>query len=70
MKNDKINIIQYYEDEEFAVTGPCTGCGKCLYVCPADCIRSDGVPYSIDPSLCRQCGNCAEICPVGAIHRI
>lgn len=53
--------------EEYAVTGICIGCGKCLYVCPEDCIVHDGVPYYIDAHRCRSCGNCREVCPVGAV---
>ena len=54
-------------EEEYAVTGICIGCGKCLYVCPAGCIRSEAVPYYIDPGKCQSCGRCAEVCPVSAI---
>ena len=53
--------------EEYAVTGICIGCGKCLYVCPEDCIVHDGVPYYIEPGKCRGCGSCAQVCPVSAI---
>ena len=83
MENIKIDIIKNYAndfrhrekdaeteafpDEEYAVTGICIGCGKCLYVCPADCIVHDGVPYYIDGSKCRSCGNCRDVCPVSAI---
>ncbi|MHC4840224.1 MAG: 4Fe-4S dicluster domain-containing protein [Planctomycetota bacterium] len=54
----------------------CSTCGKCVEVCPENCIKpSDG---SIDiakntPMLmpnhspCTLCGDCMEICPTGAL---
>lgn len=45
----------------------CTGCGRCLEVCPTGAIRLvDGVA-AIDASLCRECQACLEACPNGAI---
>lgn len=71
MENNKSNTINNYVNnvpqEEYAVTGICIGCGKCLYVCPQDCIVHDGVPYYIDAHRCIGCGNCREVCPVGAV---
>ena len=45
----------------------CTGCGRCLDVCPTGAMRLvDGVA-AIDTSLCRECQACLEACPNGAI---
>ena len=46
----------------------CIGCGKCVPVCPQDCIIGD-IPKSIDESHCLHCGNCLSVCPVGAVIR-
>ena len=71
MKNEELNktknSVNLDYPEEYAVTGICIGCGKCLYVCPADCIVHDGVPYYIDASKCQSCGSCRDVCPVGAV---
>lgn len=47
----------------------CTGCGKCVPVCPAECIDGmDGYIHLISEFECTKCGKCAEICPEGAVH--
>ncbi|MGF1476372.1 MAG: 4Fe-4S dicluster domain-containing protein [Geminicoccaceae bacterium] len=43
-----------------------TGCTRCLDVCPAGAIRTDGDTVAIDPLVCAGCGNCAAVCPTGA----
>ncbi len=50
-------------------TDACVGCGKCVEVCPADAIRSDGRQASIDGSECLLCGACAAVCPAEAISK-
>ena len=42
------------------------GCTRCLDVCPAAAIRSDGDSVAIDPYLCGGCGACHAVCPTGA----
>jgi uncharacterized pyridoxamine 5'-phosphate oxidase family protein/Pyruvate/2-oxoacid:ferredoxin oxidoreductase delta subunit len=62
-------------EEELPSQGPyfisdaCTGCGKCLTVCPQNCIHHDGVPFRIDQCHCLHCGNCCTDCPVRAVIR-
>lgn len=62
-------------DEQF--TGACSRCGKCVEVCPAQCIKIDstrvtanGAPY-IDPDAmpCILCTGleCMHSCPSGAL---
>jgi polyferredoxin len=47
----------------------CTGCKKCLKVCPSSAIivKEDSKKAEISTKLCHQCTNCSEICPVFAI---
>ena len=62
-------------DEQF--TGACSRCGKCVGVCPAQCIKIDetravanGAPY-IEPDVmpCILCTglDCMHVCPTGAL---
>ncbi len=45
----------------------CTGCGRCLRVCPSEAIRRIEGRISIDPAQCSACGKCVESCSRGAI---
>jgi len=45
----------------------CTGCGRCLEVCPTGAIRLVKGVAAIEASLCRECQACLEACPNGAI---
>ncbi|MDO4622278.1 MAG: 4Fe-4S binding protein [Eubacteriales bacterium] len=56
-----------HEDIEYYVQSNCMGCGKCLQVCPENCIDISKCPAVIDQNACRHCGECREICPVGAV---
>lgn len=48
----------------------CTGCGRCVEVCPNGAIRlADGVAV-VKTSLCRGCQACLEACPTGAIFAV
>ncbi|MCH3950930.1 MAG: 4Fe-4S binding protein [Acidaminococcus sp.] len=55
--------------EPYFITDACIGCGKCLAVCPQQCIEHDSVPFRIDQRHCLHCGNCYTDCPVKAIIR-
>ena len=44
----------------------CTGCGRCLDVCPSGAIFRDGDRCDRDFSRCRNCGRCAQVCPTTA----
>lgn len=58
-------------DKGYFITEKCTGCGKCLAVCPQNCIdKGSPKPYNIRQNNCLHCGGCLEICPVGAVERI
>ncbi|OAP48295.1 ferredoxin-type protein NapF [Sinorhizobium americanum] len=43
----------------------CTGCGRCVDVCPTHIIRLIGDRPALDFSIaeCTFCGQCAELCP-------
>lgn len=41
----------------------CTGCGKCVQVCPEGAIRMQGKASQTDRGLCKNTGLCVEVCP-------
>jgi uncharacterized protein len=45
----------------------CTGCKKCVEVCPPKAIELKGKKAFIEEEYCEECGYCAPGCPVGAI---
>ena len=47
----------------------CTGCGRCLNVCPGTLIKQDGdtKAYIKYPKDCWGCTSCIKECPVYAI---
>ena len=56
-------LITYYIDEE-----ACTGCGRCLRVCPAEAITGEKKePHRIDSEKCIKCGSCKEVCRFDAV---
>lgn len=55
--------------EPYFISRACTGCGKCLTVCPQSCIRHDAIPFRIDQRHCLHCGNCLVNCPAKAVVR-
>jgi len=49
-------------------TGRCTGCGKCLQVCPYGVFTANGsTAVAANADACRLCGHCVQVCPAGAI---
>ncbi|MDD7769473.1 4Fe-4S binding protein [Suipraeoptans intestinalis] len=56
------------EKKGFWITEACIGCGKCMRVCPQQCITK-GTPYLIRQENCLHCGLCFESCPGQAIVR-
>ncbi len=51
----------------YRISDACTGCRKCIAVCPQKCIGEDGIPFKIRQENCLHCGNCMEACPAGAV---
>lgn len=59
------------ERKGYHITDNCIGCGKCMTVCPQNCIdRGAPTPYNIRQNNCLHCGACFENCPIGAIERL
>lgn len=53
----------------YLVHDNCTGCGKCLTVCPQKCIDTTVQPVAINQNNCLHCGNCVATCPYHAIEK-
>jgi ferredoxin len=45
----------------------CTGCEKCVEVCPPQAMLIEDGKASIEEEFCEECGFCASECPVAAI---
>ncbi len=57
------NVVTLVLDES-----KCTGCGRCVEVCPHPVLEvSGGAAEIIDRDACMECGACAVNCPEGAI---
>ena len=61
--------IEAKKGEGYCITDDCIGCGRCLDVCPQNCINTESIPHVIEQEHCLHCGNCMEACPVGAVER-
>lgn len=48
----------------------CTGCGRCVSICPQRAIVPTNSTMKVDQSKCAGCGICLSECPVGAIDLI
>jgi len=49
--------------EIFIIIETCTGCGKCVQVCPRGAIEIVGGHSKTNRKICDGCGKCAEVCP-------
>jgi len=59
-------LIKYSVDP-----GKCTGCGRCLKVCPEDAIKGEKKkPHEIDPARCIKCGACRDECKFDAVLKV
>lgn len=71
---DPVHTTNYYPMVfEFG----CTGCGKCVSVCPVEAMglysennpeKPDKKVVRLDPDRCLGCGVCVNVCPTEAIH--
>lgn len=49
-------------------TEKCTGCGRCMEVCPRGVFtKEQGKVHITDKDLCIECGACAQNCAFGAV---
>ena len=47
----------------------CTGCGRCVAVCPTACLERWGaVVWLPRPADCVRCGACELVCPTAAVR--
>jgi Na+-translocating ferredoxin:NAD+ oxidoreductase RNF subunit RnfB len=46
----------------------CTGCTKCVRVCPTEALRVRNKVVELDASRCIDCGKCVASCPFDAIQ--
>jgi iron only hydrogenase large subunit-like protein len=46
----------------------CTGCTKCVRVCPTEALRVRNGKIRLDDRKCIDCGKCVVVCPFDAIH--
>jgi NAD-dependent dihydropyrimidine dehydrogenase PreA subunit len=54
---------------EFINTLTCTGCGKCVEVCPTDVFEpAPGVPEIARQGDCTSCMNCELYCPADSLY--
>ncbi|MBD3322670.1 MAG: 4Fe-4S dicluster domain-containing protein [Chitinivibrionales bacterium] len=44
-------------------TDRCTGCGRCVSVCPTSAIVLEDRVAKIDQNRCTGCGQCVSVCP-------
>jgi Fe-S-cluster-containing hydrogenase component 2 len=59
------------DDVLYAVNEPkCTGCKKCLSVCPEEAISIVDGKAVINKQECIGCGRCLSSCPESAIYPI
>lgn len=53
----------------YYMTEKCKKCGKCVGVCPQNCIELSEDRAVIRQEHCLHCGNCMKICPFGAVEK-
>lgn len=58
---------QKKEPELAFYPGKCTGCLKCVTLCPENAIGFSGQIVSIDREHCSNCGRCARVCDPQAL---
>lgn len=61
MRKEYFHAIKLVEEK-------CTGCTKCVRVCPTEALRVRNGIVQLDVSRCIDCGKCVVTCPFGAIQ--
>lgn len=57
------------KESGYFITDRCVGCGRCVFVCPQNCIIQDKLPFVIIQENCLHCGNCFKACHAEAVER-
>lgn len=52
------------------ITSNCTGCTKCVRVCPTEALRVRNGKVRLDEKRCIDCGNCITACDFDAIRAV
>ncbi|MBN1948704.1 MAG: 4Fe-4S binding protein [Candidatus Cloacimonetes bacterium] len=60
---------EYYHALRFELEN-CTGCTKCVRVCPTEALRVRNGKVLIDNRRCIDCGNCLRACQYNAIQAV
>lgn len=63
------NCRQKNKQGLYHITDKCTGCKKCVLMCPQNCIDIRSIPFVIVQKNCLHCGNCKEICSFDAVEK-
>ncbi len=65
MKNQYLKNVSTLKLE----SDKCTGCGKCIEVCPHNVfVINDGKSDIVDKDRCIECGACVKNCPFNALE--
>jgi len=65
MKNRYLKNVSTLEMK----SNKCTGCGKCIEVCPHQVFSlSNGKSTIVDKDRCIECGACVKNCPFNALE--
>ena len=61
---------QAYPEIKFT-SSKCSGCGRCIDICPTQALRYDSEGQNkkilLDRQLCNNCGKCVDVCYEGAL---
>lgn len=60
-------LPEYFAGRHEIEAEKCTGCEKCVEVCPADAVVLNGKAPAVDTGKCIFCGKCAGVCEPGAL---
>ena len=66
---NKLSALGYGQGGGYIINEKCSLCGRCLEVCPQNCISLGSMTAKIAQNNCLRCGNCMAVCPSGAVKR-
>jgi coenzyme F420 hydrogenase subunit beta len=76
---ERLHLPEYFRGIPSIRSALCTGCARCLDVCPNNCLDFDHYKGEVAPTnrsrnvpiiyvgRCLMCGLCIEVCPTGAM---